>query len=101
MIELQITEFLSDTSLKSILSHYWLDENEQKFSFSNLERGKHLVNLKLIENHRNMILEVEKWDTSRITIKRNEEIEVLGKTHGFGWRRVMRDVYGIKKEFSK
>jgi len=92
-------EGLQDTSFRTVLAYcnYWLDDTGNKFSFSNINIGKHLINLLLVETKKNMILEVEKRNEGRVTIKFRDAVEPMAKMNNGDWRRMFRDTKGIRK----
>lgn len=100
MIKLKLeTEERITMNFRMILSNCnnLLDDNGNEFSFSNLKNGKHLINLVLVKSKKNMILEVDKRNETRLTIKFKNDIEPMGKMNNGDWRIMFRDTKGIRK----
>lgn len=102
MIILNLNEELKNISLTEVIKYnnHFKNLDNTFFNFSELENGKHLINIKLLKNRRNIIIELEKWSSSRITISHDNEIEVMGKMNNGNWRK-MKDMYGIKDTFKE
>lgn len=102
MVILNLNEELENTSLREVIKYnnYFKRLDDSFFHFTELKKGKHIINIKLLKNRKNIVVEIEKWSTTRLTISHNNEVEVMGRMNNGNWRR-MKDMYGAKDKFDK